>query len=168
MNVGEDVRKQERKTKKIKIKIKRKNKKKRKRKEKIISKSFTRITEKHQSNAYLDFYTSVSLTVMDSDDRADHRGDNDTVTQVSLDRVRLLSRLQTHLGLEALVDEVLVLGQRATATSMSATAAAEELKQLILGHHEELVQVNATVLKFTEGSLLGSFGHHGKCCKEKL
>lgn len=93
---------------------------------------------------------------MDSDDGANHSGDNDGVTEVRLDGVGLHARLETLLRLHALLDEVQVLGLVADTSTVSSATSAEQVVQLVLGQLQDLVQVDATVFELSEGSLFGS------------
>ena len=93
---------------------------------------------------------------MDSDDGANHGGDDDGVAEVSLHGVGLHAGLETLLRLHALLDEVQVLGLVADSGTVSSATGTEQVVQLVLGQLQDLVQVDATVFKLSEGSLFGS------------
>ena len=93
---------------------------------------------------------------MDSNDGANHSGDDDSVAEVSLDGVGLHAGLETLLRLHALLDEVQVLGLVADTSTVSSATSAEQVVQLVLGQLQDLVQVDATVFELSEGSLFGS------------
>lgn len=107
---------------------------------------------------------------MDSDDSANHSGDDDGVTEVSLDGVGLHAGLETLLRLHALLDEVQVLGLVADTSTVSSATSAEQVVQLVLGQLQDLVQVDATVFELSEGSLFGSsrcVSHNSKALQYK-
>ena len=95
---------------------------------------------------------------MDGDDGTNHGGDDDGVAEVSLHGVGLHAGLETLLRLHALLDEVQVLGLVADSGAVSSATGAEQVVQLVLGQLQDLVQVDATVLELSEGSLFGCSG----------
>jgi hypothetical protein len=109
----------------------------------------------------LDLNLVELLSGVDTDDGADHLGDNDHVTEVGLDEVGLLVGLGLLLGLAELLDETHGLALQ-TAVEASAGTGVDDITELLGGKVEELVEVNAAVRELAElsslldlGSLLG-------------
>jgi hypothetical protein len=119
------------------------------------------------------------LSRVNADDAADHLGDNDHVTEVSLDKVRLLVGLGLLLGLSELLDETHGLALQATVEPTAGTGV-DEVAEFFGGEVEEsgssisvcdsfvgefaraifedgrgvLVKVDSTVRELAERSLL--------------
>ena len=92
------------------------------------------------------------LARVDTDDGADHLGDNDHVTEVSLDEVGLLVGLGLLLGLAELLDETHGLALETTVESSAGTSV-DNVAKLLGGEVEELVEVDTAVGELLEGSL---------------
>jgi hypothetical protein len=101
----------------------------------------------------LDLNLVESLTVVDTEDRADHLGNNDHVAQVSLDRSGLLVRSSGLLGGTELLDQTHGLAVKTTGKSTASTGM-DDLGKLLSVELEEVGKVNATVGELLEGSLL--------------
>lgn len=93
------------------------------------------------------------LAVVDSNDRSDHFWDDDHVAQVSLHDCGLLHWWSFFLGLAQLLEQSHRLALQATGETPADTAV-HQFAQLLVGHIQELIQVNSTVSEFTEGTLL--------------
>lgn len=93
------------------------------------------------------------LAVVDSDDGSDHFWDDDHVAQVGLDDCGLLHWGSLFLGLAQLLEKGHWLALQATGETPADTAV-HQLAQLLVGHVQELIQVNSAVSEFTEGTLL--------------
>lgn len=93
------------------------------------------------------------LAVVDSNDGSDHFWDDDHVAQVSLHDCGLLHWWSFFLGLAQLLEKSHRLALQATGETPADTAV-HQLAQLLVGHVQELIQVNSTVSEFTEGTLL--------------
>ena len=100
----------------------------------------------------LDFDLVELLTGVDTDDRADHLGDNDHVTEVGLDKVGLLVGLGLLLGLAELLNQTHGLALK-TAVEPSAGTGVNEVAELLRAEVEELVEVNSTVGELAERAL---------------
>jgi hypothetical protein len=105
--------------------------------------------------AYLDLNVGELLSVVNTDDAADHLRDDDHVTEVGLDGLGLLTNIGVggSLALSKLLDESNVLSLQATSKT-SANAAGEQLDELLVVHLEEVVQVDSAVGVLLENSLL--------------
>jgi hypothetical protein len=96
------------------------------------------------------------LAGVDTDDAANHLGDNDHVTEVSLDEVGLLVGLGLLLGLAELLDETHGLALE-TAVEPSAGTGVDEVTELLRAEIEEPVSgsvpypLPTTYSKATEG-----------------
>lgn len=101
----------------------------------------------------LDFDLVELLTGVDTNDGADHLGDDDHVTKVSLDEVGLLVGLGLLLGLAKLLDETHGLALQ-TAVEASAGTSVNDITELFGGEVEELVEVDSAVGKLAELSSL--------------
>lgn len=92
------------------------------------------------------------LARVDADDRADHLGDDDHVTEVGLDEVGLLVGLGLLLGLAELLDQTHGLALEA-AVEPSAGTGVDEVAELLRAEVEELVEVDSTVGELAERAL---------------
>ena len=99
----------------------------------------------------LDFDLVELLARVDTDDRADHLGDNDHVTEVGLDEVGLLVGLGLLLGLAELLDQTHGLALE-TAVEPSAGTGVDEVAELLRAEVEELLEVDSTVGELLEGA----------------
>lgn len=84
----------------------------------------------------LDLNLVELLAGVDTDDRADHLGDNDHVTEVGLDEVGLLVGLGLLLGLAKLLDQTHGLALE-TAVEASAGTSVDNITELLGGEVEE-------------------------------
>jgi hypothetical protein len=84
----------------------------------------------------LDLNLVELLAGVDTDDGADHLGDNDHVTKVGLDEVGLLVGLGLLLGLAELLDETHRLALQ-TAVEASAGTGVDNIAELLGGEVEE-------------------------------
>jgi hypothetical protein len=87
----------------------------------------------------LDLNLVELLSGVDTDDGADHLGDNDHVTEVGLDEVGLLVGLGLLLGLAELLDETHGLALQ-TAVEASAGTGVDNITELLGGEVEEPVK----------------------------
>lgn len=88
----------------------------------------------------LDFDLVELLSGVDTDNAANHLGDNDHVTEVGLDEVGLLVGAGLLLGLPKLLDETHGLALE-TAVEPAAGAGVDEVTELLRAEVEELVKV---------------------------
>lgn len=100
----------------------------------------------------LDFDLVELLAGVDTDDGADHLGDDDHVTEVGLDEVGLLVGAGLLLGLAELLDQTHGLALE-TAVEPSAGTGVDEVAELLRAEVEELVEVDTTVGKLAERAL---------------
>lgn len=91
----------------------------------------------------LDLNLVELLTGVDTDDGADHLGDDDHVTEVGLDEVGLLVGLGLLLGLAELLDETHGLALQ-TAVEASAGTGVNDITELLGGEVEEPVNFSQT------------------------
>ena len=92
------------------------------------------------------------LARVDTDDRADHLGDDNHVTEVGLDKVGLLVGLGLLLSLAELLDQTHGLALK-TAVEPSAGTGVDEVAELLRAEVEELVEVDSTVGELAERAL---------------
>ena len=92
------------------------------------------------------------LTGVDTNDGTDHLGNDDHVTEVSLDEVGLLVGLGLLLGLAELLDQAHGLALE-TAVEPSARAGVDEVTELLRAEVEELVEVDTAVGELAERAL---------------
>ena len=118
----------------------------------------------------LDFDLVELLSGVDTDNAANHLWDDDHVSQVSLDQIRLLVWLSLLLGLAELLDETHRLALQTTVEPTASTGV-DDIAELVGGKVEELVEVDSTVGKLAEcslcldlGSLLGIIFFVGHLC----
>ena len=102
---------------------------------------------------HLDFDLGEGLSVVHTDDAADHLGDDDHVTQVGLDGGGLLVGESLLLGLPQALDEGHGLPLK-TPVEATASAAGQHRHKLLSGEVEQLLQINSAVRELAEGSLL--------------
>ena len=106
----------------------------------------------------LDLNSVEGLAVVDTDDRADHRGGDDFVAAVGVDGIGLLTLGCFSLGSEDLAHEDGVLDLLATSAATALTGG-EELVDILLAHVKKLVKLDTSVLELLEGSLGGLLRH---------
>jgi len=111
------------------------------------------LTEVVTNHLGLDLDLVEGLAVVDTNDRANHLGDNNHVAKVGLDDGGLLHGGSVLLGLAELLDKTHGLALKA-ALETSAGAGVDEVHQLLGGEVEELVEVDTAVRELAEGSLL--------------
>ena len=114
---------------------------------------FTQVVADHFG---LDFNGVENLTVVDTDDGADHFGDNDHVSQVGLDDGGLFVFGASQLGGSQLLDQTHGLGTEASRESSSHSGAAELGKFLVL-QFDEVLKVNTLEGEGLEHSVLLSY-----------
>ena len=100
-----------------------------------------------------DFNLVENLSGVDSDDRADHLGNNDHVTEMGLDDVGLLVGFGFLLGLSEFLDQAHWAALEA-AVEPSAGAGVDDFEELFGGQVEEAVEIDSSVREFAEGSSL--------------
>lgn len=106
------------------------------------------------------------LAGVDTNDGTDHLGDDDHVTEVSLDEVGLLVGLGLLLGLAELLDQTHGLALEAT-VEPSASASVDDITELLGREVEELVEVDTAVGELLERSL-GLEGCTGDPCQSNI
>ena len=116
----------------------------------LRDREFTKVVTNHLR---LDFNLVELLTGVDTNDGADHLGDDDHVTEVSLDEVGLLVGLGLLLGLAKLLDETHGLALQTTVEASAGTSV-NDITELFGGEVEELVEVDSAVGKLAELSSL--------------
>jgi hypothetical protein len=95
----------------------------------------------------LDLNLVELLTGVDTDDGADHLGDDDHVTEVGLDEIGLLVGLGLLLGLAELLDETHGLALQ-TAVEASAGTSVNDITELLGGKVEEPVEFSVRLVSF--------------------
>jgi len=100
----------------------------------------------------LDFDLVELLSGVDTDDAADHLGDDNHVTEVGLDEVGLLVGLGLLLGLPELLDETHGLALETTVEPAAGTGV-DEVAEFLRAKVEELVEVNTAVRELAERPL---------------
>jgi hypothetical protein len=88
------------------------------------------------NHLWLDLDLVELLSRVDTDNRADHLGDDDHVTEMSLDEVWLLVWLGLLLGLAELLDHAHRLALK-TAVEATASASMDDIAELVRGEVEE-------------------------------
>lgn len=107
--------------------------------------------------SHLDFDLIENLAVVNTNNAANHFWDNDHVTQVGLDALRLLHGVSCLLGLAQALQQLQGLSLQ-TAVEASAGTAVHKLSQLLIAEVQELIQVNTSVGVLAKGSLLPQSG----------
>lgn len=106
------------------------------------------LTEVVAKHLRADINDVENLTVVDGNDGSNHFGDNQDVTEVSLDNGRLLT-----VGLSLLLLELskeLLVGLRKLARKLSTATRVEEGLELLSRHTEQLLSVNTTVAELLQ------------------
>lgn len=111
-----------------------------------------KLTQVVANHLGLDLHGVEHLTVVDTNDRANHLGDNDHVSQVGLDNGGLLVLGAGQLGGSQLGNQAHGLGAQASGESSSDSGTAELGELLGLQLHQ-LGEVNALEGEGLEGSL---------------
>ena len=95
---------------------------------------------------HLDFHVHEELAVVDTDDGADHLGDDGHVSQVSLDGGRLVVGSGGLLSLAQLLEQR-VVSTGNTACKTTTNAASQKLQKLLLALVQQNLELNATEAK---------------------
>lgn len=122
----------------------------------VGDREFTKVVASHLG---LDLDGGKGLAVVDTDDRANHLGDNDHVTEVGLDDGWLLVGAGLLLGLAELLDQAHGAGLE-SALETAAGTSVDKLNEGLVLHVEEGIELDATVgvlLEGTGGLLGGGF-----------
>lgn len=142
------------------------------------------LAEVVSNHLWLDLDLVEGLSVVDTDNRSNHLGDNDHVAEMSLDNSRFLQSRSILLGLTELFDQAHGLTLETTLET-SARTGIDKINQLFRVEVQELVKVNSTVRELAESSLLpcleGAFikvivslssgvggGGQGRTCKNPI
>lgn len=110
----------------------------------------------------LDLNLVELLTGVDTDNGADHLGDDDHVTEVRLDEVGLLVGLGLLLGLAELLDQTHGLALQ-TAVESAAGTGVDDIAELLGGEVEEPENVELDFICFFSG-----FPYRGTCKKDMV
>ena len=97
---------------------------------------------------------------MDTNDGADHLGDNNHVAEVSLNDLGLLADADVTLGGVQALEESHGLALHTTVGKATASASIHELDERSARELEEVLKIDAAVRELAEGALLatGGFG----------
>lgn len=112
------------------------------------------LTQVVANHLWLDLNGVENLTVVNTNQRANHLWDNNHVSQVGLDDSWLLVGWSSQLGGSQLGDETHWLGTQASGESSSDSGTAE-LGELVGVHLQKLLKVDALEGEGLEGSLPG-------------
>ena len=104
-------------------------------------------------NNYLNFDVGETLAVVNTNNGADHLRDDDSITQVSLDSLRLVTDGGLTLRLSELLNQALLILVQ-TSVELSASTSVEKLTQLLGAKLQQVVQINSSVRELSEDSLL--------------
>jgi len=102
---------------------------------------------------WLDFNLVEFLSRVDADDASNHLRNDNHITQMCLDEIRLLVWLCLLLCFAELLDETHGLALQATVEPASG-AGVDDIAELLGGEVKELVEVNAAVGELAESSAL--------------
>lgn len=108
----------------------------------------------------LDLGVDKESTSVDADHGADHFGDDDHVTQVSLDGSGLLIGESLSLGLAETLDEAHGLALKTT-LELSAGTGVNETHEVLVGHVEESIELDSSVGELAESPLALELGSGG-------
>jgi hypothetical protein len=104
------------------------------------------------------------LTGVDTNDGTDHLGDDDHVTEVSLDEVGLLVRLSLLLGLAELLDQTHGLALKATVETSAGTSV-DDIAELLAGEVEEPKKKKSVGRPwYAHADSMSRIGHVSRCC----
>lgn len=112
----------------------------------------------HANHFWLHFHTAEHLSVVDTDDRSDHFGDDDHVSEVGLDTTGLFSWWGFLLGLSQALDKGHRLSLQTTGHS-AAGAGADEIHELIVCEVQESIELDTAEGEFTKLALLTKLGN---------
>jgi len=117
-----------------------------------------KLTEVVSDHVGLDLHLVEHLTVVHTDDRADHLWEDDHVAQVSLDALGLLAScgVAILLGSTKTLKESIVLALETVLETATGTSV-HKVHELSHGHHEKVLEIDSTVGVLAEGLLL-------RCC----
>jgi hypothetical protein len=101
----------------------------------------------------LNFDVGETLAVVNTNNGADHLRDDDSITQVSLDSLRLVTDGGLTLRLSELLNQALLILVQ-TSVELSASTSVEKLTQLLGAKLQQVVQINSSVRELSEDSLL--------------
>lgn len=104
----------------------------------------------------LDLHIIKDLSIVDSNDRSNHLGDNDHVPEVGLDCRGLFIGQSLFLGLAKLLDEAHRLALEATGEA-STGPGVQELNKLFVRHVQQLLEFQAAEGEDAECSFFGNF-----------
>jgi len=107
----------------------------------------------------LDFDTVEGLAVVNTDNTANHLGNNNAIPKVRLHDLRLLIRTSGLFSSAQLLDQVGVLLLDAALQVAPAGTARQQIDELLLAQVQEVLEIDPTVRKLTEGTLLGCGAH---------
>lgn len=108
----------------------------------------------------LDLGVDKEATGVDANHGANHLGDDNHVTEVSLDGGGLLVRLALGLGLTETLDEAHGLALETTLESSAGTGV-DERHEILVGHVEESIELDTSVGELAESSLALELGSGG-------
>ena len=111
------------------------------------------LTEVVSNHLRLDLDLVEGLSVVNTNNGTNHLGNNNHVTEVSLDDSGLLVSGSILLGLTQLLDQTHGLALETTLETSAGTSV-DKVHQLLGGQVQELVQVNSAVRELAESSLL--------------
>jgi hypothetical protein len=104
------------------------------------------------------------LAGVDTNDGTDHLGDDDHVTEVSLDEVGLLVGLGLLLGLAELLDQTHGLALEATVETSAGTSV-DDIAELLAGEVEEPKKKRSVGRPwYAHAVSMSRIGHVSRCC----
>ena len=103
--------------------------------------------------SYLDFDLCISFSVVNSNNRSGHFGNNDHISQLGLYNVGFLIWWCFLLLLSQLFDQSHRLSLQSTA-KIAANSAWEKFHKLLIVHIKQLVEIDSPVGKLPEGTPL--------------
>lgn len=107
------------------------------------------LTEVSSKHLRLDFNLVELLTVVDTDNRTNHLGDDDHVSQVGLDDSGLIVGASSDLGSSELLKESLVLGAEASRES-SLSSRVQQRGEFLKRELDKLFKVDTSERKLLE------------------
>jgi len=108
----------------------------------------------------LDLGGNEETTSVDANNATNHLGNNDHVSEVSLDSSGLFVGLSLGLGLTKTLDETHGLALK-TALELSTSTGVDDLHKVLVRHVEERVKLNSSVGELSESSLALKLGSGG-------
>ena len=114
-------------------------------------------TQVHAHHFGFHFHTAKHFSVIDTNDTANHFGDNDHIPQVSLDTAGLFAGGGFLFGLAEAFDEGHGLTLEAAGHAASGPGA-DELHEFVIRQVQEGIQFNATEGELAELALFAEFG----------